>query len=440
MLDLVIRNATVVSSGGVATADVAISGKRVVRVGKVTEEAKGEVAADGLLALPGFVDVHTNGAAGFDLTSGRFDLGLGRFRRGRADYHRGLSDAAAHFFSRGATSVLLTTIAAPFGRIERALQNYARFARSGVRNPYVGVFVEGTFIKDPACRGAQNPRYFLAPDYALCQRLQESAAGAIRVVNVPPEHGQPGYELIEKLTAEGVVCVAGHTNGTFEQFREAIRRGLRGAVHFLNGPTGSSAKGIGEGGAVEAILRSDELLVPVIPDGFHVHPAYVRDVLARVGPERFLAVTDSMFVTGFAELESFRVSGIEARVDRERGYLYVADDPDTLYGSVLTMDRAFANLVTWLTRPMEGVWHAMHPALPLEEALRLAVRACCTNPARLLGLEGRVGDLAPGVDADVVLGELIEGEKSYRFEVKLVLHKGEPVAGSGPGGETTGDG
>ncbi len=189
---------------------------------------------------------------------------------------------------------------------------------------------------------------------------------------------------------------------------------------------------MGEGGAVEAILRSPELFVPVIPDGLHVHPAYVRDTFARVGPERFLAVTDSMFVTGLEGVESFRVSGIEARVDRERGYLHVADDPETLYGSVLTMDRAFANLVSWFTSAMEGVWHAHHPAYPREEALALAVRACSGNPARLLGDWGKIGDVAPGTDADLVLGRLDGRDGDYHFHVGLVLHKGRAVAAREP--------
>jgi N-acyl-D-aspartate/D-glutamate deacylase len=60
--DLVIRGGTVVDgSGGPArTADVAIRGGRIVEVGQVDGKGHREIAADGALVTPGFVDIHTH--------------------------------------------------------------------------------------------------------------------------------------------------------------------------------------------------------------------------------------------------------------------------------------------------------------------------------------------------------------------------------------------
>jgi N-acyl-D-aspartate/D-glutamate deacylase len=60
--DLVIRGGTVVDGTGTAgrTADVAINGDRIVEVGKVDEHGKQEIAADGAIVTPGFVDIHTH--------------------------------------------------------------------------------------------------------------------------------------------------------------------------------------------------------------------------------------------------------------------------------------------------------------------------------------------------------------------------------------------
>lgn len=60
--DLVVRGGTVVDGNGGAprTADVAVSGDRIVEVGRVAGTGAREIAADGAVVAPGFVDIHTH--------------------------------------------------------------------------------------------------------------------------------------------------------------------------------------------------------------------------------------------------------------------------------------------------------------------------------------------------------------------------------------------
>ena len=60
--DLVIRGGTVVDGTGAPgrTADVAISGDRIVEVGTVAQRGTREIDADGAIVTPGFVDIHTH--------------------------------------------------------------------------------------------------------------------------------------------------------------------------------------------------------------------------------------------------------------------------------------------------------------------------------------------------------------------------------------------
>lgn len=62
MRDLVIRGGTVVDGTGRARffGDVAVDGGRIVSVGRVTDRGRTEIDAQGLLVLPGWVDIHTH--------------------------------------------------------------------------------------------------------------------------------------------------------------------------------------------------------------------------------------------------------------------------------------------------------------------------------------------------------------------------------------------
>ena len=425
-LDLVLRGGLVVSSFGAQKGDLGIRGDRIVGIGALAESGLREIDCAGKVILPGFVDVHSNGAAGFDLTYGVYSVERGCFLRGSKRLREGLRRASEHYLTHGVTSVYLTTIAAPLKKLRESLRTLTGFVSDEPSSPIRGAFVEGTFIKSASQRGAQNPRYFYPLRWEIFEELQEAAGGMIRRVNVPPEHGEAAISFIRRLAASGVVPVAGHTAATGEQVRQAAGAGLRSAVHLLNGPTGSSSKPFRGGGAVEGFLREERLFVEMIVDGYHVDPAYVRDVLARKGIERFVAVTDSMFATGLRGVQRFRMGGVEGRVAPGGGYLQVAERPEVLFGSLLTMDRAFANLVTWLTTPMPGVWHRQHEPLEERDALRWAVAATSANPARLMGLED-TGDLLPGRRADVVVGRLSREGRDYDFTVDTVVAGGEIV-------------
>ena len=62
MYDLVIRNGKIVDGSGQASfmGDIAISGDRIVKIGKVESVGNKEIDAEGNLVTPGWVDIHTH--------------------------------------------------------------------------------------------------------------------------------------------------------------------------------------------------------------------------------------------------------------------------------------------------------------------------------------------------------------------------------------------
>ena len=96
---MLIQNAHAVTPGrDLGRSSIRVAGDRIVDIGAGLAPAPGEevVAADGLLALPGFVDIHTHGRSGCDfcdLTDAAFDT-MGRDR---------LKDGVTGFLATGLT-------------------------------------------------------------------------------------------------------------------------------------------------------------------------------------------------------------------------------------------------------------------------------------------------------------------------------------------------
>jgi N-acetylglucosamine-6-phosphate deacetylase len=130
-----------------------------------------------------------------------------------------------------------------------------------------------------------------------------------------------------------------------------------------------------------AALTREDVTAELICDGHHVHPAMCRMAMRVKGAESLLAITDGTAGAGLPVGASARLGSRTIRVGP-----YAAElENGTLAGSTLTMDRAFANIVTLF-------------GASLVEAAAM----CATNPARALGLTGH-GVLAAGAVADLVV-------------------------------------
>ena len=251
--------------------------------------------------------------------------------------------------------------------------------------------------------------------------------GAIKLANVVPDAGQKSCELIRHLADKGVVVGMGHTNATGTQVADAIKAGLKYCVHFLNGPTGSSHKPFNGGGAIEAVLKFDQLYAELILDGFHVDPAYVRDIIKRKGPDRIMAMTDCGYVVG-SELKKFTIGGIAGQVSDDRCYLRVVGKKEMLFGSTLTMNKAFNNLLNWLTVDMQGIWNRRHPAMELEKALVAEAKIFSTNPCALTGLEKQgCGSIINGAKADLCVLDITGPAGDYKVTVEATIVDGNTV-------------
>ncbi len=423
-----IENAALVLPDSCEIANLEISDGKISYIGlaHLCSHPDQIINARGRYVLAGFIDIHSNGIAGFDLVNGRF---LGdRFSRAEKDYFPAMEQAAGAYAATGVTRVLSSSMAAPLATLQEAFRLYASYRQSHqasatLKNIFNGLYIEGTFIKEPAFRGAHNAEYFHEPSIELFEELQTAAQGNIRVVNIPPEWEEPAWKLMRHLQAQGIVIAAGHSAASGDCYERAIAQGLKLAVHLFNGPTNSSFKSFNRGAALEAVLRSNEIMAELIIDGYHVDPAYILDAIRRKGLAAMIATTDSMFAARLKDLQTFSIFGVDGQVSKNGRYLQVKGRDHTLFGSALSMDQAFANLLNWFTHDQPGVWYEKHESLPLEEALVNASALCSKNPATLMGWQ-QTGSIEIGKQADLIIADVLEMESGYEVKIRNLFCNG----------------
>ncbi len=433
--NVLIKNANLVLPDRIEKNDLLIQSGKIEKIGARPYHNKSfkSIDAEGKYLLPGFIDIHNHGATQFDFSLGIYHPEQRSFHYDQQGFLQGLEEYLRFFLMQGATRIVPTTLATSVGQLKRSFGSLRDFVDSKNRLASMihGINLEGTFLKMKAYAGAQDPQYFFPPRISLLQELQKASGDLLRIVNVPPEHGAEGLNIIDQLVNNHIIVAGGHSGANSDQFDLAIQRGLSLGVHFLNGPSKSSSKSFFGGGAVESMLKSDNVTLEIIADGYHVHPAYIRDTLVRKSDDKIILITDSMFANGFP-IESFDIGGIPGRLSANGEYLEVVNKPDTLFGSVLTPLKAFENMVNWLTTDMPGVWHRIHPALDLHEAIQSVSKMISSNPARLLDIDGSTnvpgtGSISVGNWADLVLVE-IHREQRISLEINRVFLKGIDTA------------
>ena len=95
------------------------------------------------------------------------------------------------------------------------------------------------------------------------------------------------------------------------------------------------------------------------------------------------------------------------------------------------MDKAFGNILSFLTRDVDGIWHRTNKAMGLGQAILAAARMCATNACSMLKMHGaedpETGSVEEGKWADLVVAD-IEGQPGdYRLSVRKVFVRGNEV-------------
>jgi N-acetylglucosamine-6-phosphate deacetylase len=317
-----------------------------------------------LILAPGFIDIHIHGGAGRDAMEAS---------------ESALAQIERQLVKHGVTAYLPTTVTAPEERILKALDGLGKCITTANRNhgrAYpLGIHLEGPFISH-AKRGVHPPENLLPPSPQALERFWQASAGNIRMMTIAPELPDAA-ETIRYARSLGVHSSLGHSNATYQEAQSGISAGADHATHTFNAMRALDHR---DPGILGAVLENDALTADIIADGIHVHPSMLNLFLRAKGADRAILITDAISATGMPD-GIYNLGGLEVQVSNGR-----CEYQGKLAGSVLTLDRAIRNVMTF------AGWQLQH-----------AVRLATLNPAQRLGISDQRGLLAPGRRADLVV-------------------------------------
>jgi N-acetylglucosamine-6-phosphate deacetylase len=326
-----------------------------------SEESQFIPLSDQFLLTPGLIDIQLNGALGADFGT----AGIPAMQQ--------LLSQLPRF---GVTSILSTLITAPLMDMVTAtntLEELLHFRRDGFTR-LLGFHLEGPFLNGQR-RGAHPQAGIIEPDEEALALL---LSPHVKAMTYAPECDSKGL-IANALRERQILALAGHTTADKATLERAYQQGVKAMTHVFNAMPGFTHREVGT--ALHA-LNHTGLEATFIADGHHIHPEVLQLLKTVKGVDKLTLVSDAMACAGLQD--GFKLEFGGQRVTSQGGR--AVNEEGNLAGSVQLLDAQVRNLLNW------GI-------ASVEEVFTMASH----NPARLLGEQHRLGSLAAGYEADMVL-------------------------------------
>lgn len=340
--------------------------------------------AGGCYVIPGLIDIHFHGCAGVDFCDGSIEA-IDKM----ADYELHSGITTIHPATMTLSEEMLTKI----GKVAKQYVKMQKEQERDDRADFAGIYMEGPFVSMEK-RGAQNPLYVHKADAAMFYRLQEASGNLYHICVVAPET-EGAIPFIDEVKDKIRISVA-HTTADYDTAKVAFQHGARQVTHLYNAMPAFTHRAPG---VVGAACENEDVMVELICDGVHIHPASIRATFKMFGSDRIILISDSMMATGMPD-----------------GNYSLGGQAVTVTGNlaVLTEGGAIAGSVTNLFHCLKYVVNTV--GIPLEQAVRCATE----NPAKAIGIWEEKGSIATGKYADFLLVD-------EHMELKAIFKHGKRV-------------
>ena len=205
------------------------------------------IDAEGAYIVPGFIDIHTHGAAGEDFSDGKAVS---------------MQKLSGFYASQGVTSFLATTATLSEDKYLSAAEKIRETETySGAK--CLGLHLEGPFLSREK-KGSQNPVNLRNPDIRLFEKINKASGNKIKIITVAPELPN-AMEFIKEISKVCTVSL-GHKTADYETAMNAFNAGASHLTHLFNAmpPMLHRAPGI------IAAAADSGASVEIICDGIHI--------------------------------------------------------------------------------------------------------------------------------------------------------------------------
>jgi N-acetylglucosamine-6-phosphate deacetylase len=378
---MLLKNAKVVNDQfDVVDAEVQIQGEKIEKIvpqGTVQDDQVYDLA--GCTIIPGFIDQHIHGCAGYDTGDATPEA---------------IEGMSAHLAKHGVTSFCPTTMTLPGDQLSKILKNVKHCMDHGVSGAYPqGVNMEGPYIA-MSKKGAQNAAYVRNPDPEEFKGLFDECGGIIKLVDIAAET-DGADEFIRQVCPLCQISLA-HTAANYEQAKHGFDLGISQVTHMFNAMSGLTHRAPG---VVGAVMDDDKVRAELICDGFHISPVVLRIAFKTLGEDRTIVVSDSLKAADCPDGE-YELGGQPVFVRNGKALL----EDGTIAASTSNIHEEFKNLLSF--------------GIPF----RQAVKSATINPARQLKVDHMTGSIKEGKLADIVVLD-------QNYDIKMVIITGKVVVG-----------
>lgn len=320
---MILKNGKIIAGNKIIEGSIEISDDKIKRIHDVHLFPNAEaINLNGKYIVPGFIDVHIHGADGYDVMDNSIES---------------LEKISQFVVTHGTTEFLATTLTASKETLLEVLEKVGKVQNKDLNGATIfGVHMEGPYF-DKEYKGAQNEKYLKEANVAEISDYLNVKKGLVKLFSLTAR-GEKVEESIKYLKENGTIVSVGHSYATFDETIKAIEAGVSHSTHTFNAMRGFTHR---EPGVVGAVLTSDKVTCEVIFDKIHVHPESVRLLLKAKGLNKVVCITDAMCATGLPDGD-YKLGELDVFVKDNQARL---KSNGALAGSVLTMDKAFKNIL-----------------------------------------------------------------------------------------------
>lgn len=336
----------------------------------------GGVDCSALTLMPGLVDIHIHGCAGADCSDMR---------------QQSLERMSVYLACHGVTSFCPTTMTEPVERLKKIFSfiNNNKALVGGAK--IVGINMEGPYLSF-AKKGSQDASHLKDPRFDEFEQLFNESGQLIKLVTVAPEN-KYAADFIKSASKLCTVSV-GHTDSFYETAQKAFADGATHTTHLFNAMKGMSHRSPGTVGAVFDSKATAELIC----DGLHIHEAVLRTAFKMLGKNRSIIVSDAMSLAGQENQAQATLGGQTVYLKDGKACL----EDGTLAASTTNLFDELKNVISYKVDKKQ------------------AIMSATINPARVIGLDKKIGSIAVGKTADII-------GVDKNFDLKKVIINGKQI-------------